>query len=326
MDNTQNQASNKKICRLWKFKNPFRSSMVKYSTYFVASIFVSFFYIWVYTSVLNFELPKTIILKKENEGWKRKVKLMSSRLDEYTDVLENLGQRDDDVYRSIFGLDYIPKEVRNAGFGGVNRYLWLDEALSSGVLKDTYMQLDILTKKSYVQSLSFEEIALLVDKADNMASCIPAIIPVQPDKEVYRLSSSFGYRRDPFTGYRKLHTGMDFALKVGNSVYATGDGKVEKVEYLYFGYGKNVTINHGFGYKTRYAHMDRIDVREGDIVKRGDVIGLSGNSGRSSGPHLHYEVKYRNTYVNPYNYMDLAFELEGFNEMVDANLNKGGNN
>ena len=149
-----------------------------------------------------------------------------------------------------------------------------------------------------------------------MASCIPAIPPINPDKNKYRFSSSFGYRKDPFTGRSKKHSGVDFALKPGNPIYATGDGVVEAVKFELFGYGTQVLIDHGFGYKTRYAHMKTVGVAEGMKVKRGECIGLSGNSGRSSGPHLHYEVIYMGRHVNPYNYFDLTITPEEFSTMV----------
>ena len=149
-----------------------------------------------------------------------------------------------------------------------------------------------------------------------MASCIPAISPVVPDRSIYRLSSSFGYRSDPFTGKSKRHSGVDFALKPGNPIYATGDGVVEKVKYEFYGYGNQVLIDHGFGYKTRYAHLKSINVVEGMKVKRGERIGDSGNSGRSSGPHLHYEVIYKDKHINPANYFDLTITPEEYSTMV----------
>ena len=224
--------------------------------------------------------------------------------------------RDDDIYRSIFGMHEIPAEVRNAGFGGVNRYEHLEVVDNDGLLINTVVRLDVLTKKTFVQSKSFDEVEQLSKRAGDMASCIPAIPPVVPDKKIYRLSSRFGYRSDPFSGKTKRHSGVDFALKPGNPIYATGDGVVEKVSFEFFGYGNSVVINHGFGYKTRYAHLKSIGVVEGMKVKRGECIGESGNSGRSSGPHLHYEVIYKDKHVNPSNYYDLTITPEEYATMV----------
>lgn len=289
---------------------------LKSAAVFALTLGLAVLYFWLYTSVFGLELPKTALLKKQNAEWCSRIEVMNRQLDSYDDALTTLQMRDDDIYRSIFGMHEIPAEIRNAGFGGVNRYAHYDGMDHNGLLKNTAIRLDVLTKKTYVQSKSFDEIALLSKRAGDMASCIPAIPPVNTDKRKYRLSSSFGYRSDPFTGRTKRHTGVDFALDPGNPVYATGDGVVESVKFEFFGYGNQVVINHGFGYKTRYAHLKNIGVVEGMKVKRGECIGESGNSGRSSGPHLHYEVMYKDNYVNPSNYYDLTITPEEYATMV----------
>ena len=285
-------------------------------TLLLASMGLAVLYFWIYTSVLGFELPKTLMLKKKNAEWRSRMEVLNIQLDRYDEALVALQMRDDDIYRSIFGMHEIPAEVRNAGFGGVNRYEYLETVDQSGYLKNTVMRLDVLTKKSYVQSKSFDEVAQLSKRVGDMASCIPAIPPVVPDRKIYRLSSSFGFRKDPFTGRSKRHSGVDFALKPGNPIYASGDGVVESVRFEFFGYGNSVLINHGFGYKTRYAHLKSICVSEGMKIKRGECIGESGNSGRSSGPHLHYEVIYKDKHVNPANYFDLSITPEEYGTMV----------
>ena len=292
------------------------SRVIKTLTLFVLSLGMAVLYSWIYSSVLGLESPKTVILKKLNAQWVSRVEVLNRRLDDSQDALTLLQLRDDDIYRSLFGMNEIPIEVRNAGFGGVNRYAHYDDVDPNGILKRTAVRIDVLTKKSCVQSKSFDEVAKLSKRAGEMASCIPAIPPINPDKNKYRFSSSFGYRKDPFTGRSKKHSGVDFALKPGNPIYATGDGVVEAVKFELFGYGTQVLIDHGFGYKTRYAHMKTVGVAEGMKVKRGECIGLSGNSGRSSGPHLHYEVIYMGRHVNPYNYFDLTITPEEFSTMV----------
>lgn len=293
-----------------------KARIIRSLVFFAGSILLSVLYFWLYVSVFGMELPKTLILKKQNAEWASRMEVMNRQIDKYEDALTTLQMRDDDIYRSIFGMHEIPSEVREAGFGGVNRYEYLDQVDQHGILKNTVMRLDVLTKKSYVQSKSFDEVALLSKRAGDMASCVPAISPVVPDTKNYRLSSSFGFRKDPFTGRSKKHSGVDFALKPGNPVYATGDGVVESVRFEFYGYGNSVVINHGFGYKTRYAHLKSIGVSEGMKVKRGECIGESGNSGRSSGPHLHYEVMYKDAYVNPANYFDLTITTEEYSTMV----------
>ncbi len=288
------------------------SSVLKFLTLFVVTLALSFLYFWLYTSVLGFDSPKMALLKKKNAELVSRVEVLNRQLDRHDEQLAALQMRDDGIYRSIFGMNAIPAEVRNAGFGGVNRYVQYESA----PLRDIAKRVDILTKKTYVQSKSFDEVALLSKRIGEMASCIPAIPPMSPDRRIYRLSSSFGTRNDPFTGRRKRHTGVDFAMKPGHRLYATGDGVVESVKFELFGYGNQVLIDHGFGYKTRYAHMKTISVAEGMKVKRGECIGLSGNSGRSSGPHLHYEVLYKGNYVNPANYYDLTITPEEYSTMV----------
>ena len=293
-----------------------RTGIFKFLGFAVASLCMAALYFWVYTSVLGWELPKTALLKKQNAAWCSRMEILNKQLDQYDEVLEALKMRDEGIYRSIFGMNEIPDAVRNAGFGGVNRYVHLDHADRSGLLRRTAERVDVLTKKTYVQSQSFDEVANLAKRAGDMASCIPAIPPIVPDKSIYRLSSSFGFRSDPFTGRSRRHTGVDFALKPGNPVYATGDGVVESVKFEFFGYGNQVLIDHGFGYKTRYAHLKAVGVVEGMKIKRGECIGQSGNSGRSSGPHLHYEVMYKDRHVNPANYYDLTITLEEYSTMV----------
>ena len=291
------------------------SRAVKSVTLLALSVGLAVFYFWIYTSVLGLELPKTALLKKQNAEWCSRMEVMNRQLDSYEDVLTSLQMRDDDIYRSIFGMHEIPAEVRDAGFGGVNRYAHLESLDQSGLLRSTTIRMDVLTKKSYVQSKSFDEVAQLSKRAGDMASCIPAIPPINPGSK-YRLSSSFGYRKDPVTGRSARHQGVDFATDSGNPIYVTGDGVVESVKFEFFGYGNQVVIDHGFGYKTRYAHMRNIGVVEGMKVKRGECIGESGNSGKSTGPHLHYEVIYKGSPVNPSNYYDLTITPEEFATMV----------
>lgn len=289
----------------------FRSLML-----FAVSLGMAVFYFWLYAYVLDLEPPKTALLKKKNAEWCSRVEMLNRKLDESSEALTSLQMRDDEIYRSIFGMNEIPSEVRNAGFGGVNRYAHYDDVDPNGLLKKTAVRIDVLTKKTFVQSKSFDEVAQLSRRAGEMASCIPAIPPMNPDPKKYRFTSQFGYRRDPFTGRSKRHTGVDFAMKPGNPIYSTGDGVVESVKFELFGYGNQVVIDHGFGYKTRYAHLKSVGVAEGMKVKRGECIGLSGNSGRSSGPHLHYEVLYRGSHVNPANYFDLSITPEEYATMV----------
>ncbi len=293
-----------------------RSRIIKYSCLFVVSVALAFFYVWLYTDVLGRELPKTVRLKAENDGWVSKINIINNNLQQYDEALSMLQLRDDEVYRAMFGMPEIAEEIRDAGFGGVNRYSYLEGVAGEEKLKKTMVKLDILTKKSYIQSKSFDEIAVMAADAGEMTSCIPKISPIVPDRSIYRISSSFGNRKDPISGRRAYHKGIDFAMPSGNPIYSTGDGVVAKVHHGRTGYGNYVIIDHGFGYKTRYAHLQTVFVEQGQKVKRGDYIAKSGNSGKSSGPHLHYEVIYMNRQMNPYNYLDLEISPEEYSSMV----------
>lgn len=299
-----------------------KSKLFKGLMLLVGSIALAVLYLWFFTSVLGLDLPKTAFLKAEKARWDAKLDVLNTRLDRYESNLEALQIRDDDIYRSIFGMNEIPATVRAAGIGGVDKYAYLDGLEPDNALKNTAIRIDRLTRRAYVQSKSFDEVASISKTAGDMASCIPAIPPIVPDPSKYTLSSPFGYRSDPFTTDSKMHTGVDLAMKVGNPVYATGDAVVETIEFDFFGYGNSVILDHGFGYKTRYAHLNSVSVIEGMKVKRGDRIGDVGQSGRASGPHLHYEVIYKGERVNPANYFDLSMSKQEYQAMVDKRQNE----
>ena len=270
------------------------------------------FYMWFYVSVLGFDLPKTAILKRQNAHWNTRMDQMSQQLDRYDELLSMLEVRDDRIYRNVYGLDEIPQAVRQSGFGGEKRYANLE---GTG-LKEVVRRLDVLEKRAYVQSKSFDDVRTLQLTAGDLAAHIPSIPPMNTDPSTYRMTSPFGLRADPFLGIGKRHTGMDFACPPGNPVYATGDGTVILVKHERGGYGNHIEVDHGFGYVTRYAHLSRTDVEVGQKVSRGDCLGLSGRSGRITGPHLHYEVIYRKNYVNPALYMDLTIPSKDYFELV----------
>jgi len=293
-----------------------RTIFAKATLVFLGSVALAVLYFFLYTSVLGQESPKMAILRRNNARWVSRMEVLNRRLDGYESTLKALESRNDDIYRSIFGMSEIPDELRHSGIGGLSRYDYLADAQPGSPLRSTAVRLDNLTKESYVQSKSFDEVATLSRRAGDMASCIPAIPPFSPEKGKYTLSSPFGYRNDPLSGETRYHDGQDFAMKPGTPVYTTGDGVVEYVKFSFTGYGNEVLIDHGFGYKTRYAHMSIISVAEGMKLKRGDCIGESGNSGKSTGPHLHYEVLYRDERVNPMNYLDMDMSVKEYSEMV----------
>lgn len=282
---------------------------------FVVSVLLFFVYLQIYTKVLGLELPKTRILKRQNATLVTQSKVLGHRIGQNEVALDALALRDEDIYRSIFGLSSISDDVRNSGLDGAN-YAEFDKLDRKGNISALRTRSDVMVKKAYVQSRSYDEIELMLATADNMATSVPAICPVAPVMGKVRISSPFGYRVHPVLKYARFHRGIDFNIKPGNPVFATGDGVVESIEVNMRGYGRQVVINHGFGYKTRYAHLKSILVTEGMKVKRGDRIALSGNSGLSSGPHLHYEVIYKGKNVNPYFYFDRDITLEQYSDMV----------
>ncbi len=294
-----------------------RERFHRVALWLLGSFLVAIFYMWLYVGVFGMELPKTTLLKKQNASWNSKMAIMTSQMEDCRLRLDALSLRDDEVYRTIFGMTEISQDERLSGLGGINRYNELRANDHSGRLYKNVRQLDLLTKMAYVQSKSYDEVDQMARHSGDIAACVPAIPPFYPGIK-FRMSSSFGYRQDPVYHYRKMHTGQDFAMDPGNSLYAVGDGVVESVRHELFGYGNSLVINHGFGYKTRYAHLKMILVQPGQKVCRGDCIAQSGNSGKSTGPHLHYEVIYRGSHVNPVNYMDMQIPLDEYAQMVKA--------
>ena len=273
-------------------------------------------YLWIYVFVLGQDLPKTALLKRQNADWMSRLEQMEGRMDRYGEVLDLLEVRDDRIYRSVYGMDEVPPAVRHDAAGGGNRYQDLEVLDRKNLLRRTVARLDELENQCYVQSKSFDEVSSLALAAGDKSSHIPAIPPMTTEPGSFTLTSPFGVRIDPITGIGKMHTGMDFACQPGNPVYATGDGTVILVESDFYGYGNHIEIDHGFGYTSRYSHLADMYVYVGQKVSRGDCIARSGRSGRVTGPHLHYEVLYRNEYVNPAAYMDLDISPADYAAMV----------
>ncbi|MEQ9299155.1 MAG: M23 family metallopeptidase [Cyclobacteriaceae bacterium] len=256
-----------------------------------------------------FESPEVAQLKKENEELKIYYDLLASEMTAANQMLSNLQERDDYVYRVIFEADPIPSSIRTAGIGGTNRYKGLmDEDLErEDLIVETYGKIDKLKKQMYIQTKSYDEILEMAENKEALYSALPAIQPIS-NKELKRLSSGYGMRTDPILKVRKMHYGVDFSAPRGTPIYATGDGVVRRVSTTYGDYGKQVEIDHGFGYVTKYAHMDMHMVKKGQKVKRGEQIGMVGNTGKSTSPHCHYEVMKDGKKINPvhYFYQDLG--------------------
>ena len=275
-------------------------------------------YFWLYTSVFHWDLPRTAVLKRRAAEWEARIEVLSNRLDLYDRTLTAIEQRDDQVYRSIYGLGEIPDAVKNSGLGGINRYEELDRLGTHSSLGLTVRRLDFLTKRTYIQGKALDEVGLLARTAGDMLACVPSVPPLLPDHNKVHLSSGFGYRTDPVYGGGERHGGQDLATATGTPVYATGDGVVIQAEFKSNGYGNQIVIDHGYGYQTRYAHLSVISVVSGMRIRRGEQIGNVGSTGKSTGPHLHYEVVYRGNRVNPMNYMDFNMSLDEYRSMIST--------
>lgn len=259
--------------------------------------------------------PEQLAQERELENLKLNYELLNKRLNESSQILSQLQERDNAIYRTFFEANPIPDEQRKAGFGGVNRYQFLDGFANSEMIKLATKKIDVLSKQMSVQSKSLDEIVALAKAKETMLASIPAIQPVS-NEHLTRMASGYGWRNDPFTKARKFHKGMDFTAPKGTPIYASGDGVVIRADGRAVGYGKHVRIDHGFGYVTLYGHMTKYVVRRRQKVKRGDLIGYVGSTGRSKAPHLHYEVRKNGRHINPINFYYGSLTPEEFNAML----------
>ncbi|MFN3405769.1 MAG: M23 family metallopeptidase [Cytophagaceae bacterium] len=250
-----------------------------------------------------FKSPKELSLAKENEELIMYYDLVNNELDQITQMVKSLQDRDERIYRVVFEAEPIPASIRNSAYSGVIKY---KDLIEKGVEKEelvisTLERVENLKKQLYIQTRSHDEIAKMAQNKAQMLTSIPAIQPI-PNKELTRLVSGFGMRIHPIYKVKMMHTGCDFSCPKGTPIYATGDGVVKLVTTNLGGYGKEIEIDHGYGYITKYAHLDGFKVKVGQKVKRGELIGYSGNTGSSTAPHLHYEVMYNGKKVDPVHY------------------------
>ena len=260
--------------------------------------------------------PKEIIQQRELENLVLQYDLMNLKLKQIENVLENVQERDNNLYRVYFEASPIPKSQRTAGFGGVNRYKDLEGYQNSKIIVDASKRLDVLSKQLVVQSKSLDEIEYLASNKVDLLAAIPSIQPIR-NKDLKRIASGYGYRKDPFTKKPRMHWGMDFTAPRGTPIYATGDGIVKRADNRAAGFGKHIRIDHGFGYVSLYAHMSKYKVKRGQKVKRGEIIGYVGNTGRSAGPHLHYEIFKDGKKINPLNFYYGNLSAEEFDILLN---------
>ncbi len=269
-----------------------------------------------------YETPKTKSLKRENQRLLTQYELMYKNLETIDKVLADLQQRDDNLYRVIFEADPIPSSIRKAGFGGINKYAQLESLDNSELVINTARKLDIISKEAYIQSKSYDELLGLALNKEKMLASIPAVMPIS-NKDLKRTASGWGFRIDPVYKIKRFHYGMDFTAPVGTEIYSTGDGVVKDVQTSRTGFGRWVIIDHGFGYETLYGHMSGFNVKKGQTVKRGSVIGYVGNTGKSTGPHIHYEVHKNGKPVNPQYYYFKDLTPQEYETMVALSGNTG---
>jgi len=267
----------------------------------LGTLLSGFLLLVIYLNIPYIETPKEKALNRELANMEFQYDLINRKMQQAEIVLEELANRDNNLYRVYFEANPIPDEQRKAGFGGINRYRDLEGFDNSKLIINSNKRLDVLTKQIVVQSRSLDEITTLAEEKEKLLEAIPAIQPVNND-DLIRMASGFGYRIDPFTKARKFHWGMDFTAPRGTPVYASGDGVVKRADNSVSGYGRHIRIDHGFGYESLYAHLYKYKVRRGQKVKRGDLIGFVGSTGRSEAPHLHYEIFKDHGRINPINF------------------------
>jgi len=298
------------------FKTKIKRFLALFSTTLLTGVLVA----W---GILQFyESPRMRILHKENERLLTQYQLLYKDLTNVEKVLDEIEQRDNNLYRVIFESDPIPSAIRKAGFGGVNRYSQLESFDNSELVIKTAEKLDILSKQAYIQAKSYDEVLKMALNKEKLISSMPAIMPIS-NKSLKSTASGWGYRFHPIYKINQFHYGMDFTASIGTKVYATGDGVVKDVQTIGGGYGRWIMIDHGFGYETLYGHLNGFAVKVGDLVKRGSVIGYVGNTGTSTGPHVHYEVHRNGTPVNPQYYYFKDLNAQEYEKMVTISSNIG---
>lgn len=303
-----------------KIRYGFRAVLLRGLAYLVGSLCIAVIYGLIYA--MFFDSPKEKALLREIDQLTIQYEMMNRDMDNVEKVISHLEQTDDNLYRTIFEAEPIPATLREGGIGGVNRYKELEGYDNSKIVVETAKRLDRIRKHVYIQSKSFDDLIVLAKEKEVMLACFPAIMPIA-NNDLTRTASGFGMRIHPYYKISKFHYGMDFTAPSGTDIYVTGDGVVESIIQEKRGYGNHIIINHGFGYKTVYAHLERFNVRRGQKVKRGDVIGFVGNTGLSLAPHLHYEVHLNDQPVDPSNYYFNDLTADEYERMVEIASRSG---
>lgn len=306
---------NKKSLTFDRVHTTFRKRLLYFFTHLSTGLVFSAVVLLVAYNLID--SPKEKAQKREIEQLTLQYRILNDQLDRATSILRDLQDRDDNIYRVIFEAEPIPGPVREAGIGGIDRYEKLKGYSNSEIMVETSKKMDRILGQLYVQSKSFDEVFSLAKNKEKMLASIPAIQPVN-NKDLRRVGSHFGMRMDPFYKVKKFHEGIDFTAPVGTDIYATGNGTVVEAGRNQGGYGNVIVIDHGYSYRTVYAHLSRIFVRPGQKILRGQVIGYVGNTGKSTSPHLHYEVRKNGIAVNPIYFFFNDLTPAQFEEMLAA--------
>ena len=265
--------------------------------------------------------PRERMLRQQNQALQQPFEILNRRADQALAVMEDIAERDNNFYRVMMQAEPMTPAQRYAGLERQRNYDRLDSMADAPLLNNIDRKLDRLDRMLVSQVKSFDFLASETASQKNRTAHIPAIQPV-PEKYLRTMASGYGARRDPVYGTMKFHEGMDFSAPTGTPVYATADGTVTTSSWQ-SAYGNMVEISHGYNYTTRYAHLSKLIARQGQQVKRGDLIGLVGNTGKSTGSHLHYEVRYRGQPQNPVNYYFYDISPEQYDEIIRLAENAG---
>ena len=276
-----------------------------------------FFYVFLYF----YPSPREASLMQYNRNLTAQMEVLEQQVNQMQIIMSDLSQRDDNLYRAILGAEPIPLSTRMGAAQQLSYYDSLARMTNTQLAADLQRKVDLLEKELYVQACSYDEILELAKNQEARMENIPAIQPVL-NKDLKRMASGYGWRVDPVYHIRRFHEGMDFSAPIGTDIFATGNGVVTYAGWKQ-GYGQTVEIDHGFGYSTRYAHCHKLFVRPGKKVKRGDVIALVGNTGKSTGPHVHYEVHFNGKAIDPRNFYFYDLSPEDYDKMVQLSSNMG---
>lgn len=289
-----------------------KDHLKKLSYHLISAIVVSVLLLFFSYNIIKERGKKEALLN--NEQTELKLKEFDSELNNMLFVLNEMQFRDDNIYRTIFGADPFPDYKREMGALDNKKYSAMMDLAHGELVVNISKKLAILEKKIAAQSISYDSVVKMAKSKEDLLQSVPSIQPVSND-DLTRIASGYGYRMHPIYKIMKMHTGIDFTADIGTPIFATGDAVVEQAEIM-SGYGQMVVLNHGFGYKTRYAHVSEYKCKPGQKVKRGDIIALVGNTGASVGPHLHYEVFFKGNHVNPVNFFFNDLTPEEFEQVI----------